>query len=48
MQDLLLSMTVILVTYEPNIAHFARRRVVFKDGRIAADSGAALAQAAEG
>ena len=39
-------LTVILVTHESDIARFAGRRVVFKDGRIMADSGAAPAQAA--
>jgi putative ABC transport system ATP-binding protein len=29
--------TVVLVTHEPDIAEFARRVIVFKDGRIAAD-----------
>jgi putative ABC transport system ATP-binding protein len=30
--------TVILVTHEPDIAHWARRRIVFRDGRIVEDA----------
>ena len=32
--------TVILVTHEPDIAAFARRRIVFRDGRIVSDTDA--------
>ena len=42
------SLTIILVTHEPDIARFARRRVVFKDGRIVEDSVAVASQATEG
>ncbi len=38
-------LTVILVTHEPEIARFARRWVVFRDGRIVEDSATAPAQA---
>ena len=30
--------TVILVTHEPDVAHWARRRVVFRDGHILEDA----------
>ncbi len=30
-------LTIVLVTHEPDIAHFARRTVVFRDGRIRKD-----------
>lgn len=30
-------MTIVLITHEPDIAHFAQRVVVFKDGRISRD-----------
>ena len=30
-------LTIILVTHEPDIAHFTRRTIVFKDGRIRKD-----------
>ncbi len=41
--------TVILVTHEPDIALWARRRITFKDGRIVDDvrQPGALAEAAE-
>jgi putative ABC transport system ATP-binding protein len=39
-------LTVILITHELDIARFAGRRVVFKDGRIVEDSATAPAQAA--
>jgi putative ABC transport system ATP-binding protein len=30
-------LTVILVTHEPDIAHYAERQIHFKDGRVVAD-----------
>jgi len=30
--------TIVMVTHEPDIAQFAKRNVVFKDGRIIADN----------
>jgi putative ABC transport system ATP-binding protein len=29
--------TIVLITHEPDIAKFARRMVVFKDGRVLSD-----------
>jgi putative ABC transport system ATP-binding protein len=31
--------TIVMVTHEPDVAAFARRTVVFKDGRILSDTG---------
>jgi ABC-type lipoprotein export system ATPase subunit len=30
-------MTVVLVTHEPDIASYARRKIVFRDGRVVED-----------
>jgi putative ABC transport system ATP-binding protein len=38
--------TIVLVTHEPDIAGHARRKIVFRDGRIVDDSGSATAKAA--
>jgi len=37
-------LTVILVTHEPDIARFAGRRVILRDGKIMEDSAAAPAE----
>jgi len=37
-----LGITIIMITHEPDIALFAKRNIVFKDGRVISDSSAAL------
>jgi putative ABC transport system ATP-binding protein len=32
-----LGITVIMITHEPPIANFARRRILFRDGRVVED-----------
>jgi len=31
-------LTIVLVTHEPDIAHFAKRTLIFRDGRIRSDT----------
>lgn len=31
-------LTIVLVTHEPDVAQFAKRKVVFRDGKIRSDS----------
>jgi putative ABC transport system ATP-binding protein len=38
--------TIVIVTHEPDIAEHARRKIVFRDGRIVDDSGSSVAKAA--
>ncbi len=38
--------SIVLVTHEPDIAAFAQRQVVFRDGRVVRDTGAAGSEAA--